>query len=117
MLGSTAQALATIGIDLEAVRRSVEESFGTGALAGAARAAAAGPATSRSALARSRRSSAPLREALALRDRNIGPQHILLGLYERRPTAASPQPRCAAVARTPARRARRDARRARREAA
>jgi len=73
------QALATIGIDLDAVRRSVEESFGPGALTGRKRRRRrAGhvpfSASAKQALERS------LREALALRDRNIGPQHILLGL-------------------------------------
>jgi ATP-dependent Clp protease ATP-binding subunit ClpA len=71
-----ADALASIGIDLDEVRRRVEESFGPGALGGR----------------RSRRGHAPfcpkakralelsLREALALGDRHIGPDHVLLGL-------------------------------------
>jgi ATP-dependent Clp protease ATP-binding subunit ClpA len=80
-----ASALASIGIDLDAVRRSVEESFGPGALGGR----------------RSRRGHAPfcpqakkalelaLREALALDDRHIWPEHILLGLTRDADTGAA----------------------------
>jgi ATP-dependent Clp protease ATP-binding subunit ClpA len=75
--GLDASALAAIGIDLDAVRRSVEQSFGPGALSGR-RGRRAGhvpmcPKAKR-ALERS------LREALALSDRHIGPEHILLGI-------------------------------------
>ena len=75
--GLDARALATIGIDLEAVRRSVEESFGPGALAGRRRARPGRVRFGSSAKLALERS---LPEALALRDRHIGPQHILLGL-------------------------------------
>jgi ATP-dependent Clp protease ATP-binding subunit ClpA len=73
-----AEALETIGIDLEAIRRRVEESFGAGALD--------------RGTARSRRGHVPftkeakkvmelsLREALALRHDHIGTEHVLLGL-------------------------------------
>jgi hypothetical protein len=75
--GLDASALAAIGIDLDAVRRSVEESFGPGALSGRRRRRGGHlplcPKAKR-ALERS------LREALALSDRHIGPEHILLGL-------------------------------------
>jgi ATP-dependent Clp protease ATP-binding subunit ClpA len=82
--GLDAAALASIGIDLDAVRRSVEDTFGPGALGGR----------------RSRRGHAPLcpkakkalelalREALALGDRHIGPEHILLGLTRDADTGA-----------------------------
>ncbi len=78
-------ALATIGIDLDEVRRQTEEAFGPGALE-RTRAAGRGrfcraprghiPFTRRSkhALERS------LREALGLRHNYIGTEHILLGL-------------------------------------
>jgi ATP-dependent Clp protease ATP-binding subunit ClpA len=76
-------ALATIGIDLDAVRSSVEETFGAGALEGtkAARARVRGhrghlPFT-RSA---KKALELSLREALALGHRHIGVEHILLGL-------------------------------------
>jgi ATP-dependent Clp protease ATP-binding subunit ClpA len=73
-----AAALATIGIDLDAVRRSVEESFGRGALAGHRRRCRGGrvPFSPRAKRALER----SLREALAQGDRHIGAEHILLGL-------------------------------------
>ena len=76
-----AAALATIGIDLDAVRRSVEESFGPGALAGRRRCRRGGhpghvPFSPRAKRALER----SLREALAQGERHIGPEHILLGL-------------------------------------
>jgi ATP-dependent Clp protease ATP-binding subunit ClpA len=72
-----ASALAAIGIDLEAVRRSVEESFGPGALSGRrGRRRGHAPMCPKAKRALER----ALREALALRDRQIGPEHILLGL-------------------------------------
>jgi ATP-dependent Clp protease ATP-binding subunit ClpA len=85
-------ALASIGIDVEEVRRAVEDSFGPGALEtvpsrgrrrGFGR-SGSGPgghrrftAESKAVLERS------LREALALRDRHIGAEHVLLGLLGR----------------------------------
>ena len=73
-----AAALAAIGIDLEAVRRSAEEAFGPGALAGRRRGRRAGhvPFSPRA----KRALELALREALALGDRHIGPEHLLLGL-------------------------------------
>jgi ATP-dependent Clp protease ATP-binding subunit ClpA len=73
--GLDADALATIGIDLEAVRRSVEQSFGPGALTGRRRRGRV-PLCPRAKRALER----SLREALAQRDRHIGPEHLLLGL-------------------------------------
>ena len=91
-----AEALETIGIDLDAVRRRVEETFGPGALERVRRRPAARP---RRRFRRRTRCTHPadrggtmltprakkvlelaLREALALRHRWIGPEHILLGL-------------------------------------
>jgi ATP-dependent Clp protease ATP-binding subunit ClpA len=79
--GIDADALATIGIDLEAVRRSVEESFGPGALSGRqgcrrGRRFGHVPLCPRAKRALER----SLREALALRQRHIGAEHVLLGL-------------------------------------
>jgi ATP-dependent Clp protease ATP-binding subunit ClpA len=85
-LGETdAEALRSIGIDLEAVRASVEESFGEGALE------APLPPGRRRLFGRrspgtrlSRRSQKvlelSLRESLRLRHAHITPEHILLGL-------------------------------------
>jgi ATP-dependent Clp protease ATP-binding subunit ClpA len=87
-----ADALRTLGIDLDDVRRRVEASFGAGALDSRQRRryrwprrrdnvpAGAGHipfcARAKKALERS------LREALALGDRYIGVEHILLGLLD-----------------------------------
>ncbi len=84
--GLDAAALATIGIDLDAVRRSVERSFGPGALAGRRRRRAGHLPFSPGAKRTLERS---LREALALRDRHIGPEHILLALASEPDTAAA----------------------------
>ncbi|MVA74733.1 Clp protease [Auraticoccus sp. F435] len=86
-----AERLASLGIDLDAVRRQVEESFGPGALERTV-AGRRGPgrpnhvpfdAASKSVLEQS------LREALALRDRHIGTEHVLLGLALARGGAAA----------------------------
>jgi ATP-dependent Clp protease ATP-binding subunit ClpA len=81
-----ANALASIGIDLEAVRRSVEESFGPGALSGRRGRRRRNPpfcAKAKKAL------ELALREALAMGDRHIGPEHILLGLARDADTGAA----------------------------
>jgi ATP-dependent Clp protease ATP-binding subunit ClpA len=86
-----AEALRTIGIDLDEVRARVEETFGEGALRP--------PQPERRGLFRRRRDPDPsqpgsgrfsprakkvlelaLREALHLNHRTLGPEHILLGL-------------------------------------
>jgi ATP-dependent Clp protease ATP-binding subunit ClpA len=71
-----ADALAAIGIDLDAVRRAVEESFGPGALSGRRRRGGHLPMCRKA----KRALELSLREALAQGDRHIGPDHILLGL-------------------------------------
>ena len=79
--GLDADALATLGIDLDAVRERVERTFGPGALA-------ARPGRRRRSCGE-RRPFTPrakkvlelsLREALALGDSFIGAEHVLLGL-------------------------------------
>lgn len=76
-----AAALATIGIDLDAVRRSVERAFGPGALAGRRRCRRGRRAGHMPFSPRSKRVlQRSLREALAQGDREIRPEHILLGL-------------------------------------
>ena len=70
-----ADALATIGIDLNEVRRRVEETFGPGALD---RCDSSGriPFTPRSKKAL----ELSLREAIHLGDKFIGSEHVLLGI-------------------------------------
>jgi ATP-dependent Clp protease ATP-binding subunit ClpA len=79
-LGLDADALATLGIDLDEVRSRVERTFGPGALARRrcrrGPIAAALPFTPHA----KRVLELALREALALDDRHIGSEHVLLGL-------------------------------------
>ena len=75
--GLDGQALAAIGIDLDEIRRRAEESFGPGALERGRRARGGFvPFTpgAKKALELS------LREAIAAGDREIGDEHVLLGL-------------------------------------
>lgn len=87
--GPDPQALETIGIDLDAVRRRVEETFGPGALE-RTRAGAGRRDRRRGHVPFTRRAKTllelSLREALALRHRHIGTEHILLA-FARLPTA------------------------------
>jgi ATP-dependent Clp protease ATP-binding subunit ClpA len=80
---SDAEALATLGIDLEEVRRQIELAFGPGALEHTRAARRRGPRfgghlpferAAKKALELS------LREALRLRHNYIGTEHLLLGL-------------------------------------
>ena len=73
--GLDADALATLGIDLDEVRRQAEQTFGEGALG---RARAAG--RPRFGRAVKKTLELTLREAVARGDRSLGPQHILLAL-------------------------------------
>jgi len=77
--GEDAEALASIGIDLDEIRRRVEESFGPGALD-----QAPGPAqaTGRITMTREAKQSVELavQEARTLHHAYIGPEHLLLGL-------------------------------------
>jgi ATP-dependent Clp protease ATP-binding subunit ClpA len=80
--GLDADALATLGIDLDAVRERVERTFGAGALSGSRRCrrglwrGAAVPFTPRAKKAL----ELSLREAIAMGDDHIGAEHVLLGL-------------------------------------
>jgi ATP-dependent Clp protease ATP-binding subunit ClpA len=94
-----ADALRTLGIDLDEVRRRVEERFGTGALDDLP------PCRQRRLRWRRRPEGEPvpghipftpraknalelaLREALALKDRHIGVEHVLLGILRLRENA------------------------------
>lgn len=78
------EALATIGVDLDAVRRAVEAAFGPGALdrpspAGRCRGHIPFTPDAKKTL------ELALREALALGDRHIGSEHVLLGLLRTEP--------------------------------
>ena len=76
-----AQALAVLGIDLDEVRRQVEEVFGPGALE-RTRAAQGGGRGSFPRWDRSAKKvlELSLREALRMRHNYIGTEHVLLGL-------------------------------------
>jgi ATP-dependent Clp protease ATP-binding subunit ClpA len=80
--GLDAVALATLGIDLDAVRERVERTFGAGALSGSRRCrrgvwrGGSVPFTSRAKKAL----ELSLREAIAMGDSFIGAEHVLLGL-------------------------------------
>ncbi|MGE3289084.1 MAG: Clp protease N-terminal domain-containing protein [Pseudonocardia sp.] len=72
-----AEALATLGIDLDEVRRRAEEAFGPGALDGRRRWRAGHipfEAHAKKVL------ELALREAIRIGDRHIGTEHLLLGL-------------------------------------
>ena len=77
--GGDAEALASIGIDLDEVRRKVEENFGPAALD---RTPASARGTVRIAMTREAKQSVELaaKEARALRHSYIGTEHLLLGL-------------------------------------
>jgi ATP-dependent Clp protease ATP-binding subunit ClpA len=82
-----AGALATLGIDLDEVRRRVEASFGPGALERGGRRrrrAGAVPFCPRAKKAL----ELALREALRLGDRHIGAEHVLLGVVRDEQTRA-----------------------------
>ena len=74
-----AEALASIGIDLDEIRRKVEESFGPGALE---RAPTAPPGAGRITMTREAKQSVELaaQEARAMHHSYIGTEHLLLGL-------------------------------------
>jgi Clp amino terminal domain, pathogenicity island component len=77
--GADAEALASIGIDLDEIRRKVEENFGPGALE---RAPASSQGTGRITMTREAKQSVELaaKEARTLRHSYIGTEHLLLGL-------------------------------------
>jgi ATP-dependent Clp protease ATP-binding subunit ClpA len=77
-----ADALATLGIDLDAVRERVERTFGAGALSGRRRRRCG--VLPRGTLPFTPRAKKvlelSLREAIAMGDRSIGAEHVLLGI-------------------------------------
>jgi ATP-dependent Clp protease ATP-binding subunit ClpA len=78
-------ALATLGIDLDEVRRQIEEAFGPGALE-RTRAAGAGRTRFGGHIPFDRAAKKvlelALREAVRLEHRHLGPEHLLLGLLQ-----------------------------------
>jgi ATP-dependent Clp protease ATP-binding subunit ClpA len=70
------EALAAIGIDLEEIRRHVEASFGAGALDRRRRRVRSTPFTASAKKAM----ELAVREAVRLGDREIGAEHVVLGL-------------------------------------
>jgi len=89
-----AEALASIGIDLDEIRRRVEESFGPGALGRGAAVpgpASRAPGSGRMTMTAEARQSTALaiKEARALRHTYLGDEHLLLGLLD----AAQASPR------------------------
>jgi len=79
--GIDADALATLGIDLDAVRERVERTFGAGALSRrrCRRGLMTGGALPFTARAK-KALELSLREAIAMGDDHIGSEHLLLGL-------------------------------------
>ena len=75
--GLDGKALAAIGIDLDEIRRRAEASFGPGALERGRRRAAA---TCRSRPGAKKALELSLREAIAAGEREIAPEHVLLGV-------------------------------------
>jgi ATP-dependent Clp protease ATP-binding subunit ClpA len=76
-----ADALATLGIDLDAVRERVERRFGAGALSGRTRCRRGGLGRVAPFTPRAKKVlELSLREAVALGDRSIGAEHVLLGI-------------------------------------
>jgi ATP-dependent Clp protease ATP-binding subunit ClpA len=77
-----ADALATLGIDLDAVRERVERTFGPGALSRRpCRRGLLGGGSRRPFTARAKKAlELSLREAVAMGDNFIGSEHVLLGL-------------------------------------
>ena len=106
-------ALATLGIDLDAVRERVERAFGPGALCRRRRAAGAArwAARSRSRARAKKALELSLREAVSLGERDLRAEHLVLGLLREGDGVAA---RVLARARRDPRRRAREGRRARR---
>ncbi len=87
---SDSDALASIGIDLDEVRRQVEEAFGPGAL-DRTMAARGGRKRGHVPFDRSAKKvlELALREAIALKHNYIGTEHVLLGMLHGEPGAAA----------------------------
>jgi ATP-dependent Clp protease ATP-binding subunit ClpA len=76
-----ADALATLGIDLDAVRERVERTFGAGALSGRRRCRRRSLGRGLPFTPRAKKAlELSLREAIAMGDDSIGSEHVLLGI-------------------------------------
>ena len=74
-------ALATLGIDLDAVRERVERAFGPGALSRRGHCGRGGSGARVPFTARAKKSlELALREAISLGSRDVGAEHVALGL-------------------------------------
>jgi ATP-dependent Clp protease ATP-binding subunit ClpA len=74
-------ALATLGIDLEAVRERVERAFGPGALSRRGRCRRGGAGTAVPFTARAKKAlELTLREAIGVGERDLRTEHLVLGL-------------------------------------
>jgi hypothetical protein len=84
-----AEALATLGIDLDEVRRQVEDAFGPGALESTRAAGRRGARSGHIPFERAAKKALELalREALRLKHDYIGTEHVLLGLLHAEGTA------------------------------
>lgn len=87
---SDGEALASIGIDLDEVRRQVEEAFGPGALDRAMAGRGGGRRRGRTAFDRSAKKvlELALREAVRMKHNYIGTEHVLLGMLHTETGAA-----------------------------
>jgi ATP-dependent Clp protease ATP-binding subunit ClpA len=75
------EALATLGIDLEAIRERVERAFGPGALIPRARCGRGGASLQIPFTARAKKAlELTLREAISLGERDLRTEHLVLGL-------------------------------------
>jgi hypothetical protein len=75
-----AEALKSVGIDLDAVLARMSESFGADALAGGQQGARRARRSLRFDESAKKTLQNALRAALARHDRSLGPEHLLLGL-------------------------------------
>ena len=89
---SDAEALATLGIDLDEVRRQVEDAFGPGALDRTRAALGRGAGVGHIPFDRSAKKvlELALREAIRLGHTFIGTEHLLLGMLHAQTGAACP---------------------------
>ncbi len=85
-----AEALASLGIDLDTVRRATDAAFGRGALDRAAPDPASGRARGRKRMTPEAKKSLQLalQAAVALRQRQISTGHLLIGIIDQKDNAA-----------------------------
>jgi ATP-dependent Clp protease ATP-binding subunit ClpA len=84
-----AEALKSVGIDLDAVLARMSESFGADALAGGQQGNRRGRQNLRLDAGAKKTMQRALQEAVARHDRHLGPEHLLLGLLAEQNTATA----------------------------